>query len=96
VAPGAVNTRMLEETLAAGEAAGIRARAEAQQQLESGGTDPELPASLVVFLASSRSDGLTGRLLSAVWDRWRELEVEAVRGTDLYTVRRITPADRGG
>ena len=96
VAPGAVNTRMLEETLAAGEAAGARARTEAHEQLESGGTDPELPAGLVVFLASSRSDGLTGRLLSAVWDRWQELEVEAVMETDVYTVRRITPTDRGG
>jgi NAD(P)-dependent dehydrogenase (short-subunit alcohol dehydrogenase family) len=96
VAPGAVNTRMLEETLAAGEAAGTQAWIEARKQLEGGGTDPELPSSLAVFLTSPRSDGLTGRLLSAVWDRWRELEVEAVMETDVYTVRRIMPADRGG
>jgi NAD(P)-dependent dehydrogenase (short-subunit alcohol dehydrogenase family) len=91
VAPGAVNTRMLEETLAAGEAAGTRAAAEAQQQAESGGTSPELPARLVLFLASPRSDGLTGRLLSAVWDDWESLDIGRVMASEDYTVRRLKP-----
>lgn len=95
VAPGAVNTRMLEETLAAGLAAGPQAQAEARRQLESGGTDPELAARLVVFLASSRSDGLSGRLLSAVWDPWQELDIAAVMASDAYTVRRIAPKTGG-
>jgi len=89
VAPGAVNTKMLEETLAAGEAAGGQEQAVAKKQLESGGTDPALPASLVVYLASSRSDGLSGRLISAVWDDWGELDVEAIMATEAFTVRRI-------
>jgi len=50
-----------------------------------------------VFLASAASDGMTGKLLSAVWDPWAELP--AHRGdldtTDVYTLRRVTPADRG-
>lgn len=89
VAPGAINTKMVEETLAAGEAAGAQEQAGAKRQLESGGTDPGLPASLVVYLASSHSDGLTGRLISAVWDDWRELDVEGVMATEAFTVRRI-------
>jgi len=96
IAPGAVNTKMLEETLAAGKAAGFQVQEEARKQLENGGVDPELPARLVVFLASSRSDGLTGRLLSAVWDPWEELDIEAIMAGDTYTVRRIVPDDRGG
>lgn len=93
IAPGAVNTKMLEETLAAGEAAGAQAREEARRQLERGGVDPELPARLVVFLASPRSDGLSGRLLSAVWDPWEELDVEKIMESEIYTVRRIAPVE---
>jgi NAD(P)-dependent dehydrogenase (short-subunit alcohol dehydrogenase family) len=93
VAPGAVNTRLLTQTLEAGEAAGEAAQAEARRQVGSGGVDPQVPAALVVFLASHRSDGLTGRLLSAVWDPWRDLDVAAVMAGEAYTVRRIVPAD---
>ncbi|MEW6754279.1 MAG: SDR family oxidoreductase [Candidatus Latescibacterota bacterium] len=89
VAPGAVNTRMLAETLAAGEAAGAPALAEARRQQESGGTDPRRAARLVAYLASPRSSGLTGRLLSAVWDPWEDLDVAAVMASEAYTVRRI-------
>jgi NAD(P)-dependent dehydrogenase (short-subunit alcohol dehydrogenase family) len=89
VAPGAVNTRMLEETLAAGEAAGARAQSEARQQRESGGTDPQRAAQLVAFLASPRANGLTGRLISAVWDDWQAMDVAAVMRSEAYTVRRL-------
>ena len=95
VAPGAVNTRMLTETLEAGDLAGPAAAAEAQRQAASGGTDPALAARLVRFLASPRSDGLSGRLLSAVWDRWGDLDISQVMATDWYTVRRVVPPHHG-
>jgi 3-oxoacyl-[acyl-carrier protein] reductase len=91
VAPGAVNTRMLDQVLEAGERAGAQALAEARRQLEEGGVDPARPAALVVFLASARSDGLTGRLFSAVWDDWEKLDIGETMKTDHYTVRRVVP-----
>lgn len=93
IAPGAVNTRMLQQVLDAGDAAGEKARAEAKRQLESGGTSPETAAALAVFLASAASDGLTGRLISAVWDDWRGMakRVPEIVSSDLYTLRRVTP-----
>ncbi|MFC1904351.1 SDR family NAD(P)-dependent oxidoreductase [Chloroflexota bacterium] len=95
IAPGAVNTRMLEQVLAAGEAAGEEALAEARQQLETSGTPPERAASLAVFLASNESDGLTGRLISAVWDNWQGMSghILEIMSSDLYTLRRISPKD---
>ena len=36
-------------------------------------------AALCAFLASAESDGITGRLISAVWDPWRELPGAARR-----------------
>ena len=54
-------------------------------------------ADLAVFLGSAASDGITGKLLSAVWDPWAALPVHRadLDRTDVYTLRRITPADRG-
>jgi NAD(P)-dependent dehydrogenase (short-subunit alcohol dehydrogenase family) len=98
IAPGALNTTMLDEVLEAGpEAVGEAFYTKAVQQHESGGTPLERGASLAVYLGSRRSDGITGRLLSAVWDPWEELEQHAdtLRDSDIYTLRRIVPAERG-
>ena len=96
IAPGAVNTKLLEEVLAAGEAAGVEL-AKAIKQKKSGGTPPEKAAELAVFLASSESNGLTGRLISAVWDNWQEIpkHLPEIIASDVFTMRRIIPKDRG-
>lgn len=97
IAPGALNTRMLDELLQAGpELLGEAVYARALEQQRSGGIPPEQGAKLAVFLGSAASDGITGKLLSAVWDPWPELpchrrELES----DIYTLRRIVPRDRG-
>jgi NAD(P)-dependent dehydrogenase (short-subunit alcohol dehydrogenase family) len=98
IAPGALNTNMLDEVLAAGpEAVGEAFYAKAIEQRDSGGTPLTRGADLAVYLGSRRSDGITGRLLSAVWDPWEELEQHAatLQESDIYTLRRIVPAERG-
>jgi NAD(P)-dependent dehydrogenase (short-subunit alcohol dehydrogenase family) len=98
VAPGALNTRMMDELLAAGPAAvGDAFFARMKKVADEGGTPLDVGAELTVFLGSAASDGITGRLLSAVWDPWRDLpghraELDA---SDVYTLRRIVPGDRG-
>lgn len=96
VAPGAMNTRMLDAVLAAGEAAGVE-HAKALSQQQTGGAAPERGAELIVFLASAESDGITGRLISAVWDPWSDLPLrrDDLNRSDVYTLRRIVPRDRG-
>ena len=97
VAPGALNTRMLDEVLAAGpERVGQAFYERALEQQRSGGVPLERGAELAVWLASAASDGVTGKLLSAVWDPWRELprHLEDL-ASDVYTLRRIVPGDRG-
>ncbi len=89
IAPGAVNTRMLDERLEAGAEVGAGEMDSDQQLLRDGGTDPECPAALVVYLSSPRSDGLTGRLLAAVWDRWEDFDIEAIMASESFTVRRL-------
>jgi NAD(P)-dependent dehydrogenase (short-subunit alcohol dehydrogenase family) len=97
VAPGALNTRMLDEVLASGpEKVGEAYYEGALRQRESGGASLEKAAALVVFLASAASDGISGRLISAVWDDWSRLPErrEQLAGGDVYTLRRVTPEDR--
>jgi len=97
IAPGAVNTRLLDQALAAGEAAGEDFLARAIKQKQEGGVPPEKVAELSIFLASSESDGLTGRLISLLWDRWKEIpqHLDDVMSSDIYTLRRIIPKERG-
>ena len=98
VAPGALNTRMLDEVLAAGpEKVGQAFYERSQQQKNTGGVPLSIAASLIVFLASRASDGITGKLISAQWDRWQEWpdHLDALDRSDVYTLRRITGRDRG-
>jgi NAD(P)-dependent dehydrogenase (short-subunit alcohol dehydrogenase family) len=98
LAPGALNTRLLDEVIEAGaDRAGAAFHARMLAQKESGGTPLDRGAALAVFLASSASDGITGKLISAPWDPWEDLAARHadLDGSDVYTLRRITPADRG-
>jgi NAD(P)-dependent dehydrogenase (short-subunit alcohol dehydrogenase family) len=77
IAPGALNTRMRDQMRAAGEPLPEAA--------------PFEPAvRLATFLASAASDGISGRLIAALWDDWETLRPEALVGSDAYTLRRVT------
>jgi NAD(P)-dependent dehydrogenase (short-subunit alcohol dehydrogenase family) len=98
IAPGALNTRLLDQVLAAGpERVGEEFHRRALEQRDQGGAPLAKGAALAVFLASAESDGITGRLLSAVWDDWRSLPAlrDRLATSDVFTLRRIVPADRG-
>ncbi len=98
VAPGALNTRMLDEVLEAGpEKVGRAFYEQSLKQKEQGGASMECGADLCVFLASPASDGITGKLISAIWDPWPDLarHRDDLKNSDIYTLRRIVPQDRG-
>jgi NAD(P)-dependent dehydrogenase (short-subunit alcohol dehydrogenase family) len=99
IAPGALNTRMLDDVLTAGpEKVGREAYEQALKQRSDGGVPLEKGVELAVFLASAASDGISGRLLSAVWDDWVNLprKREQLARSDVFTLRRIVPEDRKG
>jgi NAD(P)-dependent dehydrogenase (short-subunit alcohol dehydrogenase family) len=98
IAPGALNTRLLDEVLAAGpRLVGQAFYDRAVKQKAQGGAPLEKGADLAVFLGSAASDGITGKLISAVWDPWETLpsHLPDLQQTDVYTLRRIVPKDRG-
>ena len=92
VAPGFVATRMHDETLRAGpDAAGQSYYQRTQEQVRAGGFPASEAAELVAFLLGPDAAGITGRLISAQWDPWREEEFrERLRtDSDLAKLRRI-------
>lgn len=91
IAPGPVRSRMWDEMRAAGAAAGSRALSEIAQMEETGGVPPSRAAALALFLATSRSKGLTGRLISGVHDRWEGFgtRISEIMNTDRGTLRRV-------
>lgn len=98
VAPGALKTRILDQVIEAGpERAGESYHQKNVQLAEAGTTPLEKGASLCAYLASTLSDGISGRLISAPWDKWEELALhrEELAASDIYTLRRIIPEDRG-
>jgi len=98
IAPGALNTRMMDQLLEAGSEAVGEAFYERMKKIaEMDATPMEVGARLAVFLGSAESDGITGRLISAPWDPWESLQQhrEDLDTTDIYTLRRIVPKDRG-
>jgi NAD(P)-dependent dehydrogenase (short-subunit alcohol dehydrogenase family) len=73
VAPGFVATRIHEGTLQAGpEAAGDAYYEQTRTQLAQGGFPAAEAAELVAYLLGPESAGITGRLISAQWDPWRD------------------------
>ncbi len=98
IAPGGLTTRMNDEKLAAGtEKLGDVLYQQLQKRKKEGGTPLAFGAELAVFLGAAASDGITGRIISAVWDEWRTLadHRDKLSDSDVYTLRRIVPRDRG-
>ena len=98
VAPGAMNTQMLDEVMRAGaDVSGTNEYQQAVKVRREGGASPENVARLCLFLASAEARGITGKLISAAWDPWASLLQHSadLSGSDIYTLRRIVPQDRG-
>jgi len=100
ISPGLVTSGLVDDLIKAGpERLGKERYEEAlkQKKGETESVPPEKAAALAVFLASSESDGISGKNLSAVWDKWYEFpkhKKELIK-SDVYNIRRIKPKDRG-
>jgi NAD(P)-dependent dehydrogenase (short-subunit alcohol dehydrogenase family) len=98
ISPGAMRTQLLEELLIKGSSlVGDKEFESAQKVLSTGGASLESVAELALFLASDDSNGITGKLISAQWDDWRDFpnHLKELNSSDIYTLRRIVAKDRG-
>ncbi len=89
VVPGVLNTRMLNQVLNTGG----KSYKKLLQQKENGGASIKNAAELIGYLASDISDGITGKLISAVWDDWKNFHENKnlFAKPEIFTLRRITP-----
>jgi len=97
VAPGFVITRFHYQTLAAGEELAGAFVETTRQKITEGGVHPSVAARTCAFLLSDKSAGITGRFVAAPydgWDKWPE-HLDSIVNSDLFTLRRIVPNDRG-
>lgn len=85
--PGPTYTNSTDEVLRAGERAGWQEVQEASQVRTHGGTPPDKQINLALFLASERSNHITGKLLHVNED-WRRLE-HANLHAGSFTLRRL-------
>lgn len=98
IAPGMMNTELLAQIVEAGvEKAGEKEYSQAKTNSAADQSVISRAAELCALLASSQSDGITGKLISAVWDPWQKLSdyKDELSNSDIYTLRRIVPTDRG-
>lgn len=95
IAPGNVNTKFLDDLLAAGpDKVGKDLYERSVKQQTDGGNSPFKAAELASYLISEASNGLYGKILSALWDDYRKFtNLEDLSKSDIFTVKRIiTPA----
>ena len=98
VAPGALPTAMTAEVLAAGPSRCGREEYDAARRTSTIGLEAfGRICGLIDYLLSEDSDGIAGRLISAQWDDWSKLAryKQEIMASDVFTLRRITTADRG-
>jgi 3-oxoacyl-[acyl-carrier protein] reductase len=93
IAPGALNTKMMWEMLDEGkDKVDPDFYAKVVAQKEEGGAPLSKGAELCVYLASDTGAGVTGKLISAVWDDWGNLhEYCKTLASDAFTLRRVVP-----
>lgn len=87
MAPGGTYTHMTDQILSAGDKAGWKDQQAAIQVRLTGGTPPEKQLALAMFLASERSNHVSGKLIH-VEDDWRKL-LNATTNPEIYTLRRV-------
>lgn len=94
IAPGLVDSRLQNEVLTAGSRAGaLFDKIKQVRETGVGAVSPEIAASLAVFLASESSGKLTGKLIAAPYDPWRDWagKADELNASPLYTIRRLDP-----
>jgi NAD(P)-dependent dehydrogenase (short-subunit alcohol dehydrogenase family) len=88
LAPGAAYSHMTDEILHAGEERAGRKEIEDAEKVQiTGGIHAEKQIALALFLASERSNHISGKLIH-VNDDWKKFEQENMK-PELFTLRRV-------
>ena len=94
IAPGFVVTPLHKATMAAGsKKAGKKFLNFTKHKLRKGSIPVEIPVKCVEFLISKKSKNLTGKTISASYDKWHskefQMKIPNYNKSDIFTMRRI-------
>lgn len=89
ISPGAINTYFVDYLLSQDSKNVGPMYEQTLRQKKEGGDSPDLGAGLAVFLASDESNNVTGKILSAKWDKTEVLIKLTKENKNLFTLRRI-------
>jgi short-subunit dehydrogenase len=97
VAPGNLKTNIQRNVIKAGKkAVGNEYYKKINKMMNNKKDDFSKPIKLIEFLISDKSDGITGKLISAVWDNWKIFKKykKKLKDNDIFTLRRIIGRER--
>jgi NAD(P)-dependent dehydrogenase (short-subunit alcohol dehydrogenase family) len=90
ISPGALRTPMLEAMLKIDPEKIGGEYTDAKRRLEQGGEDPQKAADLVFWLVSAKPQYLNGKLISSIWDKYKDEEsVHRPENLGWWTLRRV-------
>ena len=97
IAPGFVATRLHQQTVSAGTAAGGEFLEKTKAVIENGGVSPDVGGKAAAFFISDLAKGITGKFVAAPYDGYTEWpqHLSALQDSELFTLRRILPKERG-
>jgi len=97
IAPGPINTRMLDEVLKEHpNNVGKEFYKKSLMQKKNGGTDIKKILNCLEFLSHKKSDKISGKLISVLWDNWKNFDKfkKILKSSDIGNLRRITGRER--
>lgn len=92
IAPGPLNTRFIDNMINAGEhILGNELMEKMKFIKKNGGTPFDKASTLCLFLTTEASKGISGKLISARYDSWKDFPLikNQLMNTDIFTMRRI-------
>ncbi len=96
ILPGAIDSPMQDQLLLAGDKAGPwYDKIKALRDSGDGGVSAALTGELIQFLVFGAGMSLTGKLISARYDQfknWTKENISEIAASDMYSVRRLDPA----
>lgn len=96
MAPGAVNTKLLDDLIAAGPSkVGQEVYDKSLEQKRKGGQSADKAAELTLFFLSEKARGISGKTLSAAWDPYQSFNAQELMKDDIFTFKRVVDHEGG-
>ncbi len=97
ISPGVMATNMIKQVIKYKKSIKNKKELFTANKVLLEGDNKDNAINLCIFLSTNESNGINGKLISALWDPWNKFKKyqSYIANSDIYTLRRIIPEDRG-